>query len=376
MHPFRYKILVALCLFYLVPIILLAFYGLGKPSFQTGWMMLSAGLLAAVAGIIVLFLLMLRWEREILATPPENVAEPEVKMAPTPCLDLDEEPSLIHVETLEKMKQLEAELAEEKHVAQTLQDTLRSLEEQVQKQALDLTEKQMLLQKEKECSSDKIKDLEKTVEEQKAALEKKQAEVEQLEVKIEDLTYEIKTLLHLADYEKNEADREEEALMGDTPPRVFSWQEASALLREYLDMAQKMTGLSQYHANDRFRELGVDTFSSDQRRLFDHLKQETGAVVFFYSLKDQKVLCVNEACRGLLGVSPEALVGNSLAILESDQQAWSEAISQLASKSEVQTTLQLKTPAGALVPVNLLLALVPTGVFRNHAFGILFPSKN
>lgn len=229
----------------------------------------------------------------------------------------------------------------------------------------------------------------RTIAELRDALEKKQQHIQQLETKTRDMNYEIKTLLQLA--EKPVVNVEPSVIPlhpHRTQPTLHSrWEtgepnildfavrtheEAHVHLKRLLDLAQRITGTSLFSSSPRFRELPLDNYTLDLRSLFDRLKEVNASTIIVYSLKENKLLFVNDQIKELLGINPEKFIHQFQENIQLGYAEWQEAIRQLSFKNEAKTTLQLKTRTSQEINVECMLGIVPTGIFRNHIIGLLY----
>jgi PAS domain-containing protein len=209
-------------------------------------------------------------------------------------------------------------------------------------------------------------------------MDKKLQQIAHLETKVSDLTYEIKTLIQLAEIEnqsmpvysnlptENSAqgylpaqDINDDDIPYLTEKMVRNEAQAAIQLKRCIDIAQKITGASHYNnSNSRFKDLTIDNYTLDLRRLFESLRMENASAVVFYSRKENKILFVNNQSRQLLGWSPDKFVQSFNA--------------SLAIKNDAYVNLKMKSKAGSQVDVQALLGIIPTGIFRHHILGVLY----
>lgn len=406
----RYRILLLIIAFYLLPIILLTTYSQRSIPWQNSWELLSLGLLLAAFGTFLLFWLITIWEanfnlnmnKEILnqempieAEAPMQSSQPSSIESERPC-DLNSENDLKLIQ--QNLSFTEQKLVEALSEVQLKNDEMQKLNKdnlRYQRQAelvlQELAQYKLSSQNQIEKHEKLVTDSQQTIAEQRALLEKKQQQVSQLEQKVRDLTYEIKTLLQLAEIGsltsseetvqeipiKNNGESESSfgELSISSDKQVHSFEEATIQLKRCIDIAQKITGASHYnHSNSRFRDLPVDNYTLDLRRLFDCLRSENACAVFFYSQKENKILFANNQTKGMLGWNPEKFVQNFTDIIQQSQENWRTGLSQLSLKNESKFTLLMKSKAGQEIPIECLLGIIPTGIFRNHVIGVLFKS--
>ncbi|MFI0435886.1 MAG: hypothetical protein ACH350_09230 [Parachlamydiaceae bacterium] len=247
--------------------------------------------------------------------------------------------------------------------------------------------------------------MQQLLEDQKNEMEKRQDQIHQLDTKVHDLSYEIKTLLYLnegevsrqkphvfsykkerqqvsykvKDNQKAGLDQEnfsEVKLVEevDTHGRVVqTFEEAADLLKKCIQLAQKLTGANYYsHESSRYREFSSSYFAIDQRRLFDSLQSEKGALIVVFSQKNHKLLFANSESKTLLGWSPEKFLSDFPLIMHEGIQEWRKALQMLTSHSQSQTRLLAKTKIGHEVLLNCCLGTIPKGIFRNYVIGIFY----
>jgi len=248
--------------------------------------------------------------------------------------------------------------------------------------------------------------LQQMVEDQRNEMEKRQEQIHQLDTKVHDLSYEIKTLLYLHDEEgsrtqsppKISKENKSPSLMREpnsdiqpiiltavTPPTIEQESntqenpiqnpiEAIQLLRKCIQIAQKLTGANYYsNESSRYREFSSSYFAIDQRRLFDSLRSEKGALLIVYSLKEQKLLFANSESKGILGWSPDKFLSDFPTIMQEGIQEWKKALQMLVTTPESQVRLLAKTKQGQEILLNCHLGTISSGLFRNYIIGVLYP---
>lgn len=391
------------------------------------------GLLLVVFGTLSLIFLLLYWEQSMRDKRPphslfasehsSNEKEAKVTLL-NPSLTFDQEPS--HEDLDEGPK----ENAKEFNLLQTALTANQEQQEQLIK-ALEINTQELHKQEEenkqlqikaqqigqdfadyKLFSEEQLKQkqlqltaLQQTIEDQRAEMEKRQEQIHQLDTKVHDLSYEIKTLLYLHEEEaapiksiatlkeeisdsvngmqtqkQNQASTaiiEESTDQESTPQERFiqTPAEAAVLLRKCINIAQKLTGANYYsNESSRYREFSSSYFAIDQRRLFDGLRNEIGALLVFYSQKEHKLLFVNNESKKLLGWSPEKFLADFASIMQEGMQDWKKAIQALSTSSESQARLLAKTKQGQETLLNCHLGIISGGLFRNYIIGVLYPS--
>lgn len=405
LYKSRYSLLAIVIALYLLPIMLLSSYGKLYMPVQKGWNLLSFGLFCGAIGTLLLFWLLCRWGSQIEVQ--EDLQNEESKDSS----DIIEEPvqETVYVdETLKKAfeelqeayaegqiqkNNLENELQAKNEELQNLQHECHQLHQQVDRFAVEKDDYQKSIQYELEKQKKLLADSQKTISEQREGIDKKLQQIAHLESKVSDLTYEIKTLIQLAEIENQsmaglsihqnisndalstslghiELDDEITCL---PEKQVKNATQGAMQLKRCIDIAQKITGANHYNnGSSRFKDLAVDNYTLDLRRLFESLRMENASVIVLYSQKENKVLFVNNQSRGMFGWSPDKFVQSFADIIESGKDSWKHGIASLAIKNEAQVSLKIKTKSGHVMDVNALLGIIPTGIFRHHVIGVLY----
>lgn len=337
-----------------------------------------------------------------MATPLALVTEEKV----TPLDSFEEFISPVESQTnANELNLLQEALKSNQEKQEKLQQEMEQLKEennQLELKALQIAQdfadyklfsEEQLKQKQLQLSS-----LQQMMEDQRTEMEKRQDQIYQLDTKVHDLSYEIKTLLYLNEEDKISFKQPSPISKEFEPSPLFPKMavqeaqelpyqeiqtydhpvktslEASALLRKCISMAQKLTGAN-YHGNEAspYREYSASFYTIDQRRLYDNLKGEGGAIILVYSQIENKLLFVNNETKKHLGWNPEKFLTDFSSLVQEGMQDWRKALSLLASSSESQARLLCKTKQGQEIVLNCHLGVIPTGLFRNHVIGILYP---
>ncbi len=249
-----------------------------------------------------------------------------------------------------------------------------------------------------------LEEYQKTIREQREVIQRKQQMVSDLEAEVKDLRYEIKTLVEVNQYVEplppvtliepipKEAEfpipRQysipvQHTLQSPLPSVPFSvkndirlskGQDASLELKRCIDIAQKITGGSHFASpTSRFQELSADNHALELRRLFDNFRGESSFPILLYSLKENKLLFVNNEIKDLLGFGPDKFIYDFPHILRDGMADWRMALSRAAEKQETKVQLFFRTKSGEDRAVFCHLSAIPTGIFRSHVVGILYP---
>lgn len=423
----------AVIIFYLVPLLFFSILGMSVMPHYKSWTLFSLGLLLAVIGTFALTLLLYYWEQSLSSTgmdhtqldsqPPQEFV-PEAKVTSLdPAMDMEPSfhrspaPQAEPRESSKELNLLEAALKtnqeEQERLAKALEIKALEFEKQSEENkqlelkalqiAQDFADYKLFSEEQLKQKQLQLNALQQMVEDQRTEMEKRQDQIYQLDTKVHDLSYEIKTLLYLNEEESvpaklpgfpkegelsslvkgASAEPQEQAggslhaqqdAQGFEAP-IRTPVEASALLRKCINMAQKLAGAN-YHGNEssRYRDFSSSFFAIDQRRLFDNLRGEQGALIVVYSQKENKLLFVNNEAKALLGWSPEKFVADFSSIVHEGFNDWRRALSMLANASDSQARILAKAKQGQEMILNCHLGVIPTGLFRNYVIGVLYPA--
>ena len=396
----RYSVTGFVVLLYVATVLLLALYS--QVAAQS-WSTLAFGLFLGMCGSLVSLILLLRWEnstreslkKTFLASRARNDHLPETSFPKeNPSYNFLEmtaalsESQAKHLELVAELNKSNDQLhkfeIEKNQFQQRIDDIYREFNSYKSSTEEDLERKTVLLTEYQE-----------TINQQREVIKRKQDQIIEHESKIHDLNYEVKTLLQLADYDKTTARSTEGTIVGETAAtydihpsqedeteyfpmldnQVKTPEEASAQLKRCIDISQKITGATHFNSeSSRFKDLPIDNFALDMRRLFDSLRSENVCTVVVFSQKENKILFANNQAKSLLGWSVEKFVQNFQEIIQEGNQEWRKGISQLATTSESRVRLLLKTKSNQNLLVHCHLGIIPRGTFRNHIIGVLYPA--
>lgn len=420
----RQLLSVAIIVFYLLPLLLFSGYTVHLLSPHKSWQLLSFGLFFAAFGTISLIFLIGCWERAMKekrqslpfllsqhiplneASTDKDVKvtlfEPSYAYAvPHETSDHEKkEPNLLEeaLQSSQKKQEEMAKIVELKEAALEKQiEEIKELQLSAQQIMQEFSDYKVFSEEQLKQKQLQFVNLQKVTEEQRAEMDKRQDQIHQLDTKVHDLSYEIKTLLYLHEEETNQVkegkaglDKGKESNIhkepffhhfdeeggNDEQQVVCKHTDAAWLMKKCIGTAQKLTGANYYsNESSRFRDYASSSFAIDQRRLFDSLRSETGAIVLVYSLKDQKLLFVNGEAKTMLGWSPDKFLTDFGAIMQEGLPEWKKAINSLgAGDAEVQVRVLAKTKQGQEILLNCQLGIVPSGLFKNYVVGILYPA--
>lgn len=391
----------ALVVCYIVPLVVLTLYNVSVIPLDRAWGVLSLGLLGTMLGSSVLFVLLRQWEAAIVIVP---VPDPVV-LAPLAPMELEQSVMTQEIERLNEalmvsLKQSES-LGEELHVLQrNLDSTHREkieLELQCEQAQQAVTIQQGTSEEQMRGKERLLEEYQTTITDQRLVIEKKQQHIVTLEGEIQDLKYELKTLVDLSDPIDDEGSEVELAPPPLMPMPKFAepilrlnktseplelglavpsrtTEEAQQQLKRCIDIAQKLTG-ARHLAGDssRFRDLSADGYALDLRRLCDSLASEQSGTIVLYSQRDNKVLFVNNQVRGMLGWSPDKFLQNFANLFTDGLKEWKSATQKAAANGRHETVLAVKARSSEAYKVRCLLGAIPTGIFKTHIVGILYP---
>lgn len=394
----RYNITGYLILLYITTALLISFYS--RYASQS-WKTLAFGLFICVCGSLANFFILKRWE----LTSQSNLKTPKLseKTRPLPAdissLEFDSEEKKELTASLFDLQIKHRELIDELNKTR---DSLHQLEiekGQFQQRIDDVYQEfntyKSSTEEELQRKTVLLLEYQETVNQQREVIKKRQDQIGEFETKVRDLNYEVKTLLQLADYDKDPIPKQIESpifiekgsLYNYSPDQddeesyplqenhVKTSEEASTQLKRCIDIAQKITGAN--HLNNetsRFRDLSIDNFTLDLRRLFDNLRSENACTVVVYSQKENKLLFANNQAKSLLGWSIEKFVQNFQEIAKEGDLEWKKGLSQLSTLPESRMRLMMKTKTGQNLLVHCHLGVIPRGIFRNHVIGVLYPA--
>jgi hypothetical protein len=194
----------ALLACYIVPLVLLTIYNTTQLPLNKSWVVLTIGMLSALGGGTILFLLLRQWEGKLAPVEEDDEIFPE--NFPVSALEPSQEvrQEIEHLADLLTASQQQCEtLGEELHREQRILEALKREKEKFEVQAMQF---QHMLDSQKESSNEDLQGKETLIEEyqltitdQRTVIEKKQQLITQLEVEIRDLRYELKTLVDISD---------------------------------------------------------------------------------------------------------------------------------------------------------------------------------
>ena len=417
----RQTLSLAAIILYLIPFLFFAFYNIDLMSKNKSWSILSLGLLMIAACSLILILFIYYWEQAFRSHIQNNTSQElhyAEKANKVTSIDSSLETEMevdhpVHFNLLpSKSKEQESLLIEDllnhKQEISNLQEENKNLQFQFDETIKDFSDYKLFSEEQLKQKNIHISDIQQVTDELQIGLDKKHLHNQQLEIKIRDLSYEIKTLLYLHDSEATTLKRgskerthlntnfsqnssqdpiiqkekhaptplfpEEKKINPALENSIKTASEASELLKRCLALAQKLSG-NHYYGNEssRYWEIPTPHYTIDQRRLFDSLRNENGAIILVYSPRDNRVLFVNNQCKEFLGWSPEKFIQGFGSIIQDGLPEWKKALSLLNSPiSESQARLLIKSKHGEEIVMHCHLGNIASGVFKNYIIGVLY----
>lgn len=210
-----------------------------------------------------------------------------------------------------------------------------------------------------------INEYQRTISEQRMIIEKKQRYIAKLEGKVRDLMYEIRSLLQLEEPGRT-VEKEQQPLY-----------DLSFQLQRFIEKAENLTGVDHigYVGGKSPRFLSQDFYAVDQRPLFDRLGNEASAIVFIYSIADEKFLFVNNYVKTALGWSPEKFGKEFSQLVLSGFSEWRIALSKVASARESLCPLVIEDKLGKKKQFSCAMGMLSKGPFENQIIGLMSLSQ-
>jgi PAS domain-containing protein len=375
--------LTTLLFIYWIPACILTLYS----AYEKNWIFTAAGLMLSLSGSVVLWLFIKKLE-QLIQKKYEDKIEPPKADEQHPPVNLVEETKIKSLETA--LDDYEKQLSDLNEDRENKKCELAALSEEnrKQRQTIEGQRKQAEdLKNEMHRQSMEHQNLfnaqQSTIAEQREAIQSKQQLIAQLESKVRDLSYEIKTILQIAEAppEPNNSaivskttllKKEPRADSSSSNNQIQSFEEASILLKRCLDETQKITSTPYFAKNQRFKDLPIENYTLDLRRLFDHFQNESEGIVFIFSPKDDKMLFINDQITRLTGIEPEKFLKTFPEIIQGCRKDWELAIDQLSLKNDSKITFPIKMRASQEIQLHCVIKIIPAGIFRNHVLGVLF----
>lgn len=417
----REPIYIAILACYLLPIFLFSRYVLLLlgPS-QPSWSALSSGLVVALMGSLLLIVLMKKWETSLrqqikdnrVVPIPLSAVSPSVKEATKEAAPVaghlsstdpsPQEAEVARLQLIELQQQLQQCQKQHEQQGDEIKNHLHQIRQIHQEKEASRQQLEYLKQELDNCRQATQAKLEayekaeaeyrKTIEEQSHSLEGKQQTIVELENKVRDLNYEVKTLLQLSDipisptppgtdgysHAPDALFHDAEALPAawsvNLDPQTATLHHAAIQLQKYIEKAQQMTGAAHLSGSpSRFRDLSIDSYAIDLRRLCDLLRNEGSSILLLYSKNEEKLLFVNPLIKGLVGWSQEKFTHDFFDLIQQGGAEFKKVAQGLTPGHPIQASLIIKTKSGQDILTQCHLGIVPSGLFANHILGVLNP---
>lgn len=327
----------AILIFYMMPIFGLSVYSIKMSKVDASWLIFSFGLIVLFFCSAAFFFFLRKRDHALISQVRFPIEQDTIIEESSPL-----ESSLTPTEKME-----------------------------IEKTCAELREKLSSLTME---SSDTIEDL-------RNQLDLKQQQTQHLENQIHDLRYEIKTLLNLTeiDYSQKPSLLQEQPLLPFAANKesfedltVSNSQDAKALLKQCLSIAQKITGSNQFKSSSKLKMLPLEHTTLDLRLLFDAFRTENSALITIFSPKDNKLMFANNQTKPFFGYHPEKFVQEFFTLNKECKSDWDAAIQQLPAKSEATISLTIRSKSGELLPATCHLGIIPTGIFRDLGICVMY----
>lgn len=395
----RHQVLMAITAAYFLPLAILTLYGAFYMPSNLGWSVASLGLFSSAIGALCLFIIMHNWQIELVGTPhaalsaAENPIESKEEQMVFALLEESksrcQELEALVAQGREEIFFFETELKEKKEELLTLTQEKEFLQGQQEQQLKEFDHFKSAAEEKLEQNLLFLNAHQQTIHEQRDSIESKQQQIAQLEGKVRDLTYEIKTLLQLAEKAESIAEQKWQPQLAETTcafeasstfgceeggGRINNEFEGLQQLRACIDSAQRITGTSHYgNRLARVRDLSIDSYALDLRHLSENFNSHHSSAILFYSAQESKPLFINHAIKQLLEWSAEKYIQNFPFIMQESEEKWKELLAQLNYKNEVQGELLMKAKSGKSMPLQCVLGVIPSGVFRGNFIAVFYP---
>jgi len=386
-----------LLLIYWIPVVALSAYS----SSDKSWTLLVTGLMLSAIGTISLWLLIRKWEQEMqhnfqnrIQTHKDSFLQPQASLEGSNPQDEEKMQSLERALHDQDRRQIECdkELEERRQINAKITKENERYQHHIETLKQELEGVKNLLNEQLAHYKNLLNDHQKTISELRDALQSKQQVTMQLESKVRDLSYEIKTILQIAEgpQEKssdkqfnpstrepslNHTVKESSSEERESSGQIQTFEEALMLLKRCLDSAQRIPGASHFVKSKRFKDLPLENYALDLRRLFDHFQNEVEGILFLFSHKEEKMLFVTEQIDKLLGINAEKFLQTFQELIHDGKEEWNSAINQLSFKNESKVIIPMKSRTGQEIQATCVLGMIPTGIFRNHILGVLFSEE-
>lgn len=367
----RHHLLGLIVALYIAPLCVITAWFMQAIEPSQAWSIFSTGLFCCIAGSLAIFFALRHWEWNVQL---ENRSPNEIETLEAKISELQETNTALTSQLEEK----NCNLSEVNPVTEFSENLIASKAE---------------AEKKLEQNELYIHELHQEISQYKMAVQEKENWIAELESQVQDRTYELQTLLKLSEVSqaKKEAlvGKEEEAFSFPllnplrsnyhssdevTDMKVHTSEGATSHLKRCIAVAQKMTGVNHFSSSGSslFRDLPVNSYALDLRRLCDSLGSENTVAVALYSKKEDKLLFANSEIKNLLGWSSEKFLQDFSEIVLEGYSDWKNKIYSLMEFEEAKIRLLVKTKSGENLLLNCHIGVIPTGIFRNHAIAVFY----
>jgi len=380
--------LLVICL-YLLPILFFSFYSITQMSDSKSWLILTLGWLIVIAGTLFFLFKLMEWESLIHSS--QKLARQPVERAA-----ISQETPVDRTEADEKI----GELAEKVRFYEELEEKFHAEIQEIkqkwhkQKQEFETLEKQHSKVQEEyqsllSTSQEQLKKKDRllteyaeTIQNLRSTMESKQHEIHRLETSVSDLSYDIDTLLRLNEMSESEPEKKNSPLpqpdLSELPApakvqtlaKQSTHIDLSQQLKKCLDMAQKLTGTSPFGTTSHYRDISIENYALDQRRLFDSFRSETSSIIMIYSQREGQLIFANDQVKEAFGWDSEDFIQNFSHLITQGGEEWKQILNTLGHYQEREIHLRFRTKDHQEKDAHFHFALIPTGIFKGHIIGV------
>ncbi len=351
--------------------------------FNQDWTLFSYSLFFCLISSLFILFILKSWENSIKFISSENERAPEAYLDEAFLQQAHHNQDAL-AKAEEQIRDLTKNLEERQAELELLREDKNHFHERKEELLEEFAQAKRTIEGQLFQKDILINEYQQTINDQRAVIEKKQKQLDQLESKASDLTYEIKTLLQLAETSPTAPPPISEPHLSHKnaaplPPKkeltIRSLESARTQLKRCLNIAQKLTN-SEHISGQGSRFPSFPNLALDQRRLFENLQSENSSALFVYSQKDKKLLFANRQVQQLLGWNPDKFIQIFDDIIEDGLEEWKKSIYQITPKENKDVRLVLKAKTGEDLLIHCHMGLIPTGIFRNHVIGVLYPDED
>lgn len=300
-----------------------------------------------------------------------------------------------------EVEQKSQEIFRKTQEIQDIHQEIETLRSGIEKREQEFHSYQLNVQDQLSQKDKLLSEYQETISEQSDLLEKRHKTIRKLENKVRDLNYEVKTLLQLGtvptpqeptdetqessnhplmevfdsnEFKSSNIDHLYQPMSVSSNKEVHTPYDAAVRLQRCLDTAQRLRGINNLGGNSpRFSNVSLDHYAIDLRRLFDSFRNENSCTILIYSQSKDKLLFVNNHVKSSLGWSPEKFVKDFHNLVHKGMGEWKNSLEKLNNSPESQARLMIQAKTGEDKLIHCHLGIIPSGIFKNHVIGVLFP---